>query len=344
MPSLPEPRRVLVVHVTRIGDTLMVTPSLRALAQAWPHAEITVLGHPKRAEVIRHLPYVTRVGAITKRSAWLRGRLPGVRWDLGVVYGFDEDLVRYALRVCDRVIAFRQSDERINARLYRTVDRPAHNSMHGVDQLLQLPRALGIAPSSRALEYRVTADEAAAAARRLAADGVASDAHPLIGLIIESFPTKPYRDWPAESFAALAQRIAARFPAARFLLFGGELSAAKLAPLRATVGGRLTIYAGKLSLRETAALMACVDLYVGVDTGPTHLAGALRVPMVALYHCLHPSRCLAPPEHPALAALDHPAGETSSCSDRSALTDITVDRVWRAVEERLAAASVAAPA
>ena len=33
-PSLPDPRRILVIHVTRIGDTVMATPALRALAQA----------------------------------------------------------------------------------------------------------------------------------------------------------------------------------------------------------------------------------------------------------------------------------------------------------------------
>lgn len=336
-----EPRRILVIHVTRIGDTVMVTPALCALAAAWPAAKITFLGHPRRAEVIEHLPAIATVGTITKRSAPLRGWLGpqsgSGRWDLGLVYGSDAELVRYALRVCSRVVAFRQGEERIDRRLFRAVERPAHNSMHGVDQLLLLPQALGIESASRALEYRVMPDEAEAAARRLAADGVARGAHPLIGLVVESFPTKPYRDWSAGNFAALGQRIVQRYPSAHFLLFGGKLPLAKLEPLAVAVGPRLTVYAGRLSLRETAALLARVDLYVGVDTGPTHLAGALRVPMVALYHCLHPARLLAPPEHPRLTALDHPAVETPACSERSDLAAITVESVWGAAEKRLAA-------
>ena len=35
-----------------------------AIALAYPRAELTFLGHPKRAEVIQHLPYVARVGGI----------------------------------------------------------------------------------------------------------------------------------------------------------------------------------------------------------------------------------------------------------------------------------------
>jgi len=335
-PSLPEPRRILVVHVTRIGDTVMATPALRALAEHWPGAEITFLGHPKRAEVIEHLPYVRRVGTITKRRAPARGWLNGDRWDLGIVFGFDDALVRYALRVCARVVAFRQNDARINARLFRAVEHPAHNTMHGVDQLLLLPRALGVVPRSRALEYQVAPAEADAAARRLAADGIGQGARPLVGFVIESFPTKTYRDWPPESFAELARRIVERFPSAHFLLFGGALREAKLAPLRAALGGRLTTYAGKLTLRETAALMSRVDLYVGVDTGPTHIAGALRLKMVALYHCLHPGSGLAPPEHPALAVIEHPDAESAACTERSSLSDITIERVWKGAQALLA--------
>jgi heptosyltransferase-3 len=335
---LPDPRRILVVHVTRIGDTMMATPALRALAERWPDAELTFLGHPKRAEVIAHLPYVRRVGTITKRVAWARDRLAGERWDLGVVAGFDQPLVRYALRVCDHVVAYRQEDADINRRLLHAVDDPPHNALHGVDRLLLLPRALGIVPRSRALEYRVTEEEARAAGERLAADGVGIEARPLVGFVIESFPTKTYRDWPPAHFAALAARIVERFPAAHFLLFGGDLKDEKVAPLRASLGTRLTVYAGKLALRETAALMARVDLYVGVDTGPTHIAGALRVPMVALYHCLHPGTVLAPPEQPRLAAVEHPAFGTAACTPASPIAEITVDRVWQEAARLLAPA------
>ena len=44
MPADLAPRSILVINVSRIGDTLLVTPALRALARAWPQARITVLG------------------------------------------------------------------------------------------------------------------------------------------------------------------------------------------------------------------------------------------------------------------------------------------------------------
>ena len=335
-PVLPEPRRILAIHVTRIGDTVMTTPALRAIAEAWPQAHLTFLGHPKRAEVIKHLPFVSEVGTITKHSALLRGHLSGKKWDLGFVFGFDEELVRFALRTCEQVVAFRQKSEQINQRLFKTVEPAAHNSEHGVDQLLRLSSALGIPTASRALAYQPTPRETAQAQQRLLSAGVTAATTPLVGFVIESFPTKPYRDWDIAHFAALAQQIAETYPNAHFILLGGHIKAEKVAVLESLLGKRLTTLAGRLSLRETAAVISQLNLYVGVDTGPSHIAGALQIPMVVLYHCKHPSRCLAPPEHPRLNALDHPDVDSERCTEHSNLSMISVDRVWNAARERLA--------
>jgi heptosyltransferase-3 len=234
------------------------------------------------------------------------------------------------------VVAFRQKNERINNRLFKAVEPAPHNVEHGVDQLLRLPAALGIRAASRALTFQATPDEKAAVRRRLVSGGMSEQATPLVGFVIESFPTKPYRDWDVAHFGELARHISDENAGAHFVLLGGHIKAEKVAHLERLLAKRLTVLAGRLSLRETGAVMANLDLYVGVDTGPTHLAGALQVPMVAMYHCKHPARFLAPPEHPRLTALEHPDLDTDRCTEHSSLSKITVDRVWQAVQRRLA--------
>jgi len=83
-------------------------------------------------------------------------------------------------------------------------------------------------------------------------------------------------------------------------------------------------------------VLAGLDLYVGVDTGPTHLAGALGIPMVALYHCRHRGSLLAPLDHPALTVIEHPAAD-ADCTPQREMAEIGVDRVWDAVAARLPA-------
>src|SRR2546427_1731203 len=161
----------LFINVARIGDTLLATPAMRAIATAHPGCRITALAHPKRAEVLRGLPFVARVGGITKNTAPWRGLLGGRRHDYALVYGFDETLVAYALRVAGSVVAFRQRDEALNRRLYRCVDEPPAGAEHAVLHRLRLVAALGISSAGRRPAYSGTPDAAAPAPAPPAAHG-----------------------------------------------------------------------------------------------------------------------------------------------------------------------------
>ena len=328
----PAPRRILVIHVSRIGDTLLATPALRAIAAAWPEARITVLGHPKRVEILRHLPFVHEVGAITKQRALVRGWL-GKRYDLAFVYGFDKPLVAYGLRVARRTVAFCQDDAALNARLFRAVEPAPFQSEHAVLQLLRLPKALGIPPAGLRLAYQVTVAETTAARERLAA-AACGEAHPLIGLQVASFPTKAYRDWPVEHFATLCDRIVGRWPGCRFLIFGGNEERTRTDWLQQRLGNRAACFAGRLSLRETVALMSLLDLYVGVDTGPTHLMSTFDIPLVGLYHGSSRCELIGPLDHPSLYAVDHPRAGPE-CSPEVPMAEISVDTVFARVAQAL---------
>ncbi len=324
----------LVVNVARIGDTLLSTPAMRAIASAHPGCEITALAHPKRAEALHGLPFVMRVGGITKNTAPWRGWFGGRRYDYALVYGFDEALVSYALRVAKRVVAFRQKDEMLNRRLFRCVDEPLAGSEHAVPHRLRLTAALGIPEAGRRLAYRVTPDEAMAAQARLASD-VPQEASPLIGMNIATFPTKLFRRWPVEQFGELSERIIAEWPRAQVLIFGGRDEAEDTRRLKERLADRATLYAGRLNLRESAALMGLTDLYVGLDTGPTHLMSAFDIPMVVLYHCRIPSRHIVPLDHPCLYVLDHPK-QGGDCTESTPMSEIAVDAVLARVRRALA--------
>lgn len=328
------PRAVLAIVVSRIGDTLLATPALRAIAAAWRDAKLTCLAHPKRAEILRNLPFLHhRVGVITKNRARLLGRISRQRYDLAFVYGHDRPLVEYALRVARRVVAFDQANEEVNRRLYRAVALPEHQKLHAVRYRLALLAPLGIATQGLALSYRVTDAETRWARHRLRSLYAAA-CRPLIGLQIASFPTKAYRDWPIERFIDLCRRIRSHHPSAYFLIFGGKLERERTQRLHKELRGFSTQYAGRLSLRQTAALMNELDLYVGVDTGPTHIMGALHRPMVALYHGYSPSWLLAPLEHPCLYVVDHPQAG-ANCSPDASMAAISVDQVWLRAAEAL---------
>lgn len=332
---MPTPQSILFIIVSRIGDTLFATPSIRAIAQAFPHAKIDVLGHPKRFEILKNLPFVNSARSITKNTASWKNRFAfGSSYDIAFVYHYDEQLVAYALRVARKVVAFRQPNKALNEKLYRCVTPPPFQSEHAVRLLLRLPESIGIKTNNLRLAYQCTDTEREQALNRLI-DVSTGDACPLIGLQVASFPTKGYRDWPIENFAQLAKNIIDIRSNAHFLIFGGSNEKARTNWLKSQLGDKATLFAGQLSLRETAALMSWLHIYVGIDTGPTHIMSTYDIPMVALYHCLSSSAHTGPIDHPMAYLIDHPKTDTDSCTETTQMGEITVNQVMYQVEKAL---------
>jgi heptosyltransferase-3 len=331
--------KVLAIIVARIGDTLLVTPALRALKAELPSGRLSIMAHPKRLEVLQNLPFIDDINGITKTSAHAKGWVSANKYDYVLVWGHDHALMKYALRVGNQVIAFRQGNPTIDGKLAHAVPEPTE-ALHAVIHRAALLAPLKIMPGNLRLAYAVTDAERAQAKTWLLkcapGDRKTFPGRPLIGLQIASFPTKAHRDWPLEHFAALIRNIVQSNKEARFVLLGDAATALKAAPLLPLHPGGIVVAAGKLSLRESAALMSELDLYIGVDTGPTHIAGALGIPMVAMYHSAYPGRNLAPLQNPHCTVIEHPATGNRSAVTES-MADISVETVWRAVQERLIA-------
>lgn len=326
--------KILIINVTRIGDTLFCVPSIRAIAQHYPGAEVTVLAHPNRYEVLEHLPYVQHVGGITKKTAWYRGWL-GKQYDKAFVYGFDAPLIRYAARVSRELVAYHQPDASLDKLITVQVEPPPFKSDHVVRQMLELPKAVGITTQNLRIDLVLTKAEQDWAKQKLREHGVVPE-NLIIGFQTTSFHTRPYRDWPIESFRELAKRITAQYPMARFVLFGGRDGLERNQALAAELGEHCISFANQLTLRQTAAIMSCLNGYVGVDTGPTHIMSTFDIPLVGLYHALSKTHHTGPLQHPQDYCINHPADEEDA-DDTIPMAAISVDQVLEQVHKALEA-------
>lgn len=320
--------KILIINVTRIGDTLFGVPSIRAIAQHYPGAEITVLAHPNRCEVLEHLPYVQHVGGITKKSAWYRGWF-GKQYDKAFIWGFDAPLIRYAALVSREVIAHRQPDAALNKLITHVVQPPAHKANHVVKQLLTLPEGVGISTTNYRIDLVLTDAERDWAKTTLSNHSITAD-NLLVGFQTTSFHTRPYRDWPIENFRELANRISAQHPNARYILFGGRDGLERNQALATELSSRCISFANQLTLRQTAAIMSCLNVYVGVDTGPTHIMSTFDIPIVGLYHAKSKTYHTGPLQHPRDYCINHPV-EEADADETTPMADITVDQVYKQV-------------
>ncbi|MBF0428618.1 MAG: glycosyltransferase family 9 protein [Magnetococcales bacterium] len=322
----------LFIHVTRIGDSLFATPAMRAIAETYPGARIDVLGHPKRAEVFENIPFIQNIGQVTPKTAWMRGRLRSHTYDWAFVYGFDEPLVSLGLRLATQTVAFRQRNEKLNQQLTHLVEPPPFQSEHAIKQLLRLPASMGATTENLRIAYATTPQEQKNAQRVLG--DFAHGTGPLIGMQPCSFPTKSYRDWPISHFQELCLKIAQHWPTARFVIFGGPDDRPKTQPLADSLQNKALHLTGKLSLRQTGAVMPFLQLYLGVDTGLTHMMRALDTPMVLLYHCLSLPDQTGPLQHPHCQFLTLSPGNRP-CNQTLSLGEITVETAFAAVKGML---------
>lgn len=343
----PEVKRVLAIHVARIGDTLLTTAALRHLSTIYPTAQIDFLGHAKRIEVLKHLPYLHHVGGISKKSARLKGwcakfmrRKP---YDLAFVWGHDAELVAYARRVSKCLVISRQLDTAANGLADQVVEFPNDTNLLSeaedkplVQWLLDVvEQGTHTKAENLHADYVVTAAELAEAETLLAQK--TGNAQPqYIGLVVESHPAGAHRDWPIENFVALAQQLASERMDRVFVLIGGKLPDAKVQALHHVLGDRLINLSGKLSLRQSAAVINVLDLYVAVDTGPSHIAAAVGTPSVVMFHCMRAGEYLLAPRYPErLTIVNHPTARVA-CTFETPMHAVSVERVLAAARAQLA--------
>ena len=97
--------------------------------------------------------------------------------------------------------------------------------------------------------------------------------------------------YPPESYAKFVNMILAVDDAVKFILLGGPSDAKDGALVMSMVdAARVVDLTGKLTFRQTAAAISLCDVYVGNDTGSTHLAAATQTPLITL-HCFPLDLC-----------------------------------------------------
>ena len=324
-------KKILIIIVSRIGDTLLATPAIKSIADHYGDAEITVLGHPKRYKVLQYLPFVHHTGSISKNSAFWKGRF-GKKYDLSFVYGYDESLVLYALRVSKKTIAFKQDNRKIDNRLYKSVKFPTSQGMHFVDIFMSLPKAMNISATTKRLSLSLTEKDKLFAENILTENKLTNKV--LVGIQAVGFPTKSYRDWPIEYFSELCTEMIKKTPNVHFLIYGGcdEKEKKKIDWLFNSIMSHATSLIG-MPLRETAAVMSKTHLYIGVNTGPTHIMSTFDIPMIVLNHCLLKNSEYGALGHPHYFSIDHP--DDKKCSEDSTMSDIPVKVVLDTVNKIL---------
>ena len=276
-------RKVLLVRLRSIGDTVLATPSLAAMKRFIPNARVDILVETWVAPVLDGHPNVTRVITLERNSLPARARVArqirAERYD--VVYnlhgGTTATLLTRATGARHRVgYATYQYAQLHNHQAPSPSLLWGQTKTHSVEQQLALLGWTGVPVTDRPpTQLAVTATAASAVEDRLQAAGLDGKKIALIHPAA-AFATK---QWAADKFARVVE----------FLADNGFASVAIAGPSEKEVLNSLIencsakIVTFDLTLPEVTALAARSQLFVGNDSGIAHIASAVGTPSVVVF-------------------------------------------------------------
>ena len=282
-----EPRRILIIKPSALGDIVHALPVLKLLRTRFPNATIDWLVVPAFASLLEEHPLLNGVVRFDRKgmSGWWRN------WkEAKALFAFSRDLrnrkydlvidlqgllrsgwMAWQTRAATRV-GFAYAREFASLAYTHRVTQPTPER-HAVERYLDIAEALGC--GRRPIKFDFAIGEADRAAAR---DLVGGSERYAVLLPGTNWPTKR---WPVEHFAALVTPLRERgldvFMAGAADVAGFELP------------GAMSV-AGRTSLKQLVALLAQASVVVANDSGPMHIASALGVPLVTPFGPTNPVR------------------------------------------------------
>jgi lipopolysaccharide heptosyltransferase I len=338
-------KNILIIKPSSLGDIVMALPALSALRKSFPEAKISWFIRPEFAPLLKNHQHLTETILFDRKflgKAWFNPRamaaLLSLIWRLNRSK-FDavidlQGLFRTAslswLSGCKKRFGMADAGE-FGHIFYTHKIAQDKDCIHLVDYYLKIVREAGASKTD--VQFLLPADLTATeeVTRLLKTKGINGDYAVFV-------PTSAHEDkcWPAERFAALADRVSRQFHLS-IVATGAASENSAVERLRNLANVPIANFAGATSLSELVALLKAARLVVSNDTGPGHIAAALGVPVVLIFGPTNPAR-VHPYNRPECALAVEPDGrgfKADSTDPKHDIKAITVDEVYQKVCEQL---------
>jgi len=269
--------KILLIRDGRIGDMLLITPVLAAIKKAHPDSRLAVLTNPYGRQAIENNPRVDRVIELPERpfnlSFYFRLRAEKFTHVLVI-----EKSSRYAhlawISGAKIRAGFRNKQKFFLNRLADWSD-----GIHEAENAIRILESIGITEISRKLEVFPGPEDEKYVEQKLEEQRL--NGKLLAGMDVNTGgDTKDLRLWPVEYFASLADRLTKMGFTVVFVCpdSGGQ----RIAKIRKKMENSSVEFPTQ-KITQLAALMKKMKIFIAQDTGPMHLAVAVRTPLAALF-------------------------------------------------------------
>jgi len=324
------PSRILVVRGGAIGDFVVTLPVLAALRKKYPNAHIEILGYPSIAELAVRRGYAescSRLDAADMAPFFVQdATLPAQRaeyfsrFDLIIsVFKDDEGVFHRNLMKCSRGVVV-------------SINPIPPSGVHASEHLLRSLEPLGITPDDGAPRLLPSGED-----RRLAGEFLRERGLERRRLLaIHPGSGSPSKNYPAERFAEIAIALRRRHNL-HPIIIRGPADAEPVECVVRNIPAEATVVK-EVPLPVLAALLESCTLFIGNDSGISHISAAVGTPTVAIFGPT--DEIVWAPRGEAVRIITAPVpcrpcpDETRKiCADRRCLKNISIEQVLAAAEE-----------
>jgi heptosyltransferase I len=335
---------ILIVKLSAIGDVIQTLPSLAALRRLYPDAYITWVVEEAAADLIKNHPCLDTV-LVSRRKNWskeiLRGRfrepLKEIRSFVKTLRQRQYDLVIdfHGLFKSSMIVYLSRGKRKLGydslqelSGLFLNEKIPEDMGKHAVERYLDFPRYLG-AKIDNAQFILPPDKEAQARVQDLLIKYNLENKNFIAISPVALWETKL---WNNEKFARLADLINDKLKI-KVVFTGGEKE--PIDKITSAMTTEKINLGGQTSLPELACLYGKAKMVISTDSGPMHLAAAAGTPVIALFGPTDPARTGPYGSGHTVIRTQLPCSPCflKKCTTRKCMEDISVERVFAAVEK-----------
>jgi len=272
-PTLVKPR-ILIIRGGAIGDFVLTLPAIRLVRESFPAAHLEILGYKHIIALAEGRFYADATRSIEygPMSAFFIPR-SDLAPDLAEYFASFQQIVSY---LYDPSGFFHGNLARAGAKNILPAFAKIDDSEHAARQLARPLQQLALFLEDDAARLHPSEEDRAFAAQFLGGGDEAWIAvHPGSG--------STRKNWPLDNWLTVGHELLARAPQPRLLLVGGEADHAQLDTLQQEWRGPSVRVARDLPLPHLAALLERCQLFLGHDSGISHVAAAVGSPCVLLF-------------------------------------------------------------
>lgn len=343
------PKNILLIRLSSLGDVLHGTPVAKTLRAHFPAAKISWIVGEKSQEILQGNPYLDKI-IVWQREKWEEELRKGVlRKSYASFHLLEEQLKedQYDLTIdmhgllltgliswrsgAPMRIGFARAKE--GSPFFYTHKVKSPTQMQIVHHYLQLLQPLGLQKGCPQMVMPVAADHHRFADNLLRSHGIKEED---MVLAISPFTSWATKCWPAAYFAALVNFLQDDLQA-KVILLGAPDDLPLLAKIVAGSSRPVINLAGKVNLKELAAVMQKSHLFIGGDTGPLHIAAAVGTPTLSLFGPTNPHIYAPVGENHAVIVSDVACRycHKRACENFICMESIGLEEVYRAVRKML---------